>query len=174
MTLTGVHKIFYVGRTHIEADQRLKVIPKGYVLGTGPHYGGGDEIHEFLTILETGSDINTADFQQGVMNQTLPGLVTADLDFSIVPADATLSPSMSFCIPATETTMDSPLGVQDGTHVGYYFFKDHPTRYDRECYWISPLGSFTQKLPGLRVLKRPGHGHWLLDYHKLYDEWFKK
>ena len=164
-----VHKIFYVGRTHIEADQRLKVIPKGYVLGTGPHYGGGDEIHEFLTILETGSDINTADFQQGVMNQTLPGLVTADLDFSVVPADATLSPSMSFCIPATETTMDSPLGVQDGTHVGYYFFKDHPTRYDRECYWISPLGSFTQKLPGLRALKRPGHGHWLLDYHKLYD-----
>lgn len=164
-----VGTVFYAGRNPIGPDQHLSVIPKDYVLGTGPHYGGGDERHEFLTSLETGSDITTEDFQQGVLNQTLPGLVTADLDFSGVPADATLAPGMSFCIPATETTMDSPFGIHEGTHVGYYFFKDHPTRYDRECYWISPLGSFTQKLRGLRVLKRPGSGHWLLDYHELCD-----
>ncbi|MDO5098823.1 MAG: hypothetical protein Q4D85_08690 [Corynebacterium sp.] len=152
LTIDGVPHLV---TTSIAPGTPVPEFELGAHIGVGPVYVQSWEDDEDIVFVLPGTKtLTTAQFNAQLRAGTLPGVPLPEDAFGFLPEDAELDFSESFVVPATDTTEDSPLGVDAGLHYNFCFTSNSEPGKN---WCITPLGAFCFTGEPFGVVPIPGH-----------------
>ncbi|MDO5098835.1 MAG: hypothetical protein Q4D85_08750 [Corynebacterium sp.] len=153
---TTIGGTIYIGPTPIAAGE-LTSAPVGVQLGFGPVYAANKAEARSVTVLPTLDTITRAALDKEFAASTLAGLDFPAASTLAAEHGAKLSFGESFTTQATQSTLGSPFGENDGHHFVLVLEIEGSGSFA-----VSPLGTFHSADEAFLPIRRPLSGVWFL------------